>query len=432
MKKKWLLFLAAALMALPFLGKAATVQAAPASSDDIQVVLHKRVFREARIVDEQNPWSYENDGLAKENDPLSFGLNGANFVVYDLSDRLAEDLEAAKGTGKSQADVKAELVDEFRKLGRRQSLEYAADNNLRNVTPTGSGKTGYDSELDENGIARFDLPTYTSDGQMAAYLLLETHVDKDTLLNVDMYKRALPIVVITPFANPSDQTKLLDTIHVYSKNIGYVRDPYFFKYGKNADGTEVPLQGATFAITRYENGQKLYLSMSPVTDLRNEWITSSDPLNDSRVDKFVSDERGLVDSGQRFLPSGTFYFEELTSVSGYINDLTPTSVKIEIPEEWYDENGNFNYVTINGQNLLEAESGIVPEEAIALAMPRIYNSQASTTTAATPTTPSKPSQSGMLPSMSDAQAWLLAIIGLVVMVGSWFIIRRRIQNKAIN
>ncbi len=74
---------------------------------------------------------------------------------------------------------------------------------------------------------------------------------------------------------------------------------------------------------------KYYLDMAPANDLKNQWIkpADNDPLNDKNVSKFISDKEGLVTTGQRFLPSGTYYFEELKGVEGY--EMDEASKRIE-------------------------------------------------------------------------------------------------------
>ena len=109
--------------------------------------------------------------------------------------------------------------------------------------------------------------------------------------------------------------------------------------------------------------------MSPTTDLKNKWVESADPAKDTRVNKFVSDNTGLVNTGERFLPSGTFYFEEVKAADGYEITSEARKVEVIVPTSWDDP------VTINGQEMAELVTGIVPESAQKSQTPRIYNTQ---------------------------------------------------------
>ncbi|MFK5280934.1 prealbumin-like fold domain-containing protein, partial [Lacticaseibacillus paracasei] len=129
-------------------------------------------------------------------------------------------------------------------------------------------------------------------------------------------------------------------------------------------GTSRRLAGAIFAIYRIVDGQKLYLDLSPATDLKNKWVASTDALHDDRVNKFVSDKDGLVYTGERFLSAGTYYFEELQSVPGYELDEKSRAIKIEIPDSWLDDDDNYRYVLIDGQPMKENIGGIVTPEMI--------------------------------------------------------------------
>ena len=115
--------------------------------------------------------------------------------------------------------------------------------------------------------------------------------------------------------------------------------------------------------------------MAPANDLKNQWIkpADNDPLNDKNVSKFISDKEGLVTTGQRFLPSGTYYFEELKGVKGYEMDEASKRIEVIIPEFWVDAKGQPQYVVVNGQEMAELESGKVPVSAYESATPRVYN-----------------------------------------------------------
>jgi LPXTG-motif cell wall-anchored protein len=205
--------------------------------------------------------------------------------------------------------------------------------------------------------------------------------------------------------HPSEESAL-NQIHIYPKNAAYVRDPYFFKFGKQVNGEEIRLAGAKFVLYQLINNQKRYLQLGAENDLGNRWVTSSDPLNDERVDKFTSDKDGLVNMGQRFLSAGTYYFEEVQTVNGYDLDASAKGIKVEVPAEWRDESGTFLPVMVNGQPLMELISGKVPEEAMQQAKPRVYNTQQGSKPPSTPGKPTPVNSVKPTSGASTAKGWL--------------------------
>ncbi|GEK06223.1 pilin N-terminal domain-containing protein [Schleiferilactobacillus harbinensis] len=394
-----------------------------AESLDTEIVLHKRVYRDVRSP--EDVW-YPNDGVLIE-DPnhkllsKTSGLNGANFYVYDLSaeyQRMKKEWTPSAHGGQTFTDQV--FIDLYRDKPRREALTWA-EQNLKRVATI---KTRTDDALNEDGIARFTVPRRTPEGNKAVYLILEDKLDPTMGLNIDMTKKTSPIVVILPMMHPVDETKL-NPIHLYPKNTAYVRDPYFFKFGKQTTGGEVRLAGAKFVMYQLINNQKRYLQLGEENDLGNKWLTSSDPLRDDRVDKFTSDKDGLVNMGQRFLLAGTYYFEEVATIDGYELDASAKGIKVEVPEEWRDEQGNFLPVMVNGQPLMELVSGKVPEAAMQQATPRVYNNQTTTP----PTTPEKPTpvsttppkQGGWLPQTGTVKTLMgifgFLLIAVVVVIG---------------
>ncbi|WP_279384814.1 pilin N-terminal domain-containing protein [Lacticaseibacillus manihotivorans] len=66
----------------------------------------------------------------------------------------------------------------------------------------------------EDGVASLNVPTYSGD-HYAAYLLIETSVDADTLVNVDLTKKAAPMYL--RLGHTSQTT--LNPVHLYPKNV---------------------------------------------------------------------------------------------------------------------------------------------------------------------------------------------------------------------
>lgn len=393
--KKLIAFFSLLAFAMFALAQAQIVHA----DDTTTLTLHKRIYRDARLQNVDD-WQYDNQGQEVIQTDESFGLNGANFQVYDASSLYAK--------AKLESETESDFAKRLGQMDRKSARNLAQAHDLPLVTTLKTATVN-----GEDGVANVNVPTY-SDNAYAAYLLVESSVDHDTLLNVDLTQKAAPIYLRLPAK--VDQA-VLNPVHLYPKNIGYVRDPYFFKYGKLLDGSTKRLAGVVYALYRFDdNGDKLYLDMSPVVDLKNTWIKTDDPLNNAQVQKFTSDQNGLVDTGERYLPSGTYYFEELKALDGYLK--SSTAVKVEIPETWYDEDGNFLPVLVNGEVLTETISGVVQQSAIDQGHPRVYNTQLKTSTTPKPTTPTQSTPSTSLPSMGAAMSWLAVIIGISMMVAA--------------
>ena len=422
MFRKLLMVAAAAAMAIPFLKGQTVAAASNTLADQTEIVIHKRINRDVRATSKPDhqwgnfSWQYNNTGeiLDTIQTDNTFGLNGATFEVFDATEAYTE--------SKEQNESVKDFVDSWAAKPRKDALEEARQDFNR----VGTGKTATVGA--EDGIVKFTLPTRSGDSY-AAYLIIETSVDSGTELNVDLTRKAAPLMVVLPQRNSANE--YLNTIHIYSKNIGYVRDPYFFKFGRTATGQDVRLEGAVFALYRIIDGRKEYLSMTDVSDLKNEWITSASPLNDERVNKFISDKDGLVNTGERFLPSGTYYFEELRSVPGYVNNLGDSGVKVEIPPTWEKENGDFNPVLVNGEPMDETESGVVLQPTIEKGRPRVYNDRApEESKPVSPAAPTKPGgqSNGRLPQTGNIVSMMMIIAGLILMLFAWRTLRRRQTN----
>lgn len=283
------------------------------------------------------------------------------------------------------------------------------------LKPILSGMTKKDEGTGNDGILRVKVPRYHQNTKDPVYLIIENGLSDQVDFTVDVEKRMRPLPIMFPVLDPKTQTPL-DVIHIYPKNVGYLRAPYFFKLGKQKDGSEVPLAGVVFACYRYdEEGNKFYLDSRDAADLKNHWITSKEPLTDKNVRKFTSDKKGLVTLENRFLPSGNYYFEELQTIEDYVINAEQTKIEVIIPENWRDTAGNPVQLTINGEKMLETASGEIPDSAYQSQSPRVYNYQKKSPTPGKdpPIVPGKP---GWLPQMGEGQKMLLTIIGCLLIL----------------
>lgn len=408
--RKVLLLACLPLFLLLFFGQAVDA----AGAEEVTLILHKRVLRDVRTPSEE---LYENDGLRWEDSGATggllketFGLNGANFTIYD----------ATTFYNRSSLADETFVKRYSQELSRKDALALVKQEQLPKVATikTQTDFVSSNGGSQEDGIARVNLPA----AGKRAYLIIEESLDEGASINVDLEKKASPLMLLLPQHHPLTKERLME-VHLYPKNVGYVRDPYFFKYGKDkTTGKEEPLAGTKFVLYRLdEDGTKLYLEATAPENLQNKWIPSTNPKTDEKITVFTSDQDGLVDTKERFLPSGEYYFEEIQTVADYQIHEEAKKIKVEIPKSWQDEEGNFLSVMIDGQPMEELVSGIVPESVYKTATPRIYNYKESVRqpSGGNPGT-KKPAmflpQTGMKRGLSS----LAGLFIILVVVGYWY------------
>lgn len=362
-----------------------------------EIVVHKQFLSEAIVGQGVGKvFDYQNDGteiqwgsdLTQSEIPDALReatpLNGAIFSVYDATTYYYR--QNLKGK---------EFVDYLSGLTNQQATQLAGEEKM---TPIASSPivTG-DHPSYGSGVATIELPVMSS-GRAAVYLLIETEVTEEAGFENTLAQESSPLPILFPVLDPVDESTPLSVIHLYPKNIGYLRMPYFFKYGGEQGQEQLakPLAGVQFALYRLDSqGEKLYLTRQTATgSLRNHWLSSQQPLKDEAIVKFVSNKAGLVTTAGYLLPSGTYYFEEIQTLAGY--QITPDTQEIEIviPNHGQDAAGNPQYVTINGQQMPDALDDEIPEISRKAAVPRIYNfeetKQGQPKTPTKPTTPTAP------------------------------------------
>lgn len=382
-------------------------------AEETTVVLHKRLFRE---VHQPNENLYSNDGLLIEGDDEdttllkeTFGLNGANFTVYDASEFYQN----------SEMNAETFVRTYSQELSRKDALALIKKEQMLKIASVQTRNDWNSAAADtkEDGITRVNLPS----AEKRAYLFIEEANDATSGVNIDLEKSALPMMLVFPQRHPVSG-EILSEIHLYPKNVGYVRNPYFFKYGKDkTTGIEGALAEAKFVLYQLDDqGQKHYLAQSEPENFQNRWLTSPNPVTDENLVVFSSDKNGLVDTKERFLPAGEYYFEEIQTATGYQINSAAKKIKVEIPKSWQDGAGNFLSVMINGQPMEELVAGVIPQSVYEAATPRVYNYKE------TPVTPLNPDPGQRKPGMTLPQTGMRketsTIVGLLVIfsvVGYW-------------
>lgn len=408
------LFLLVCLL-LPFFFMLTTIRAESAETD-VQVVVHKRVLRDADLP-EFTP--HQNDGQEASQDAdiisKTTSLEGAIFDVYDVSALYHEGGLDKETFLKQMNEMNCSYAVEFLQHQRLEPIYKGLRTNV---------------EAADGGVLRFSVPSYNKAlNKHGVYLIIETGVDPAAGVSVDL-TQTTPIVVLLPVFDPITNQEM-QTIHIYPKNISYLRSPYFFKIGKNEDGSEEPLAGAVFVLYRIdEAGKKLYLDMNPTTEMKNKWVESNDPANDSNISRYTSNQEGLVEMKNHYLPSGTYYLEEVQGVEGY--QKMEEDIPVIIPESSKDINGSAQFVKINGQIMDEKENDSVPESAMVRKTPYVYNHEKNLpVTKGTPQTLPVTSEnaSKLLPKTGEQRALLLGGVGALLVMLVLGILKRRDRSS---
>ena len=392
--------------ALPVWGASSQQAAADTTTT---ITLHKRLHRDVRE-NQVADWQYDNQGQEVNVADGSQGLNGVQFEVY-AADTL---YEQAKHSGETQGAFTQRIAQ----MSRQAVLAMVAKYQLQRVQQLTTQTVG-----GEAGVARLAVPS-----NEASYLIVETGLAPEAGISVDENKKATPLLINLPVMVAGQP---LAEVHIYPKNVGYVRDPFFFKYGVRLDGSQVRLAGAVFALYRRDAaGNKLYLDTTPPSGLKNSWTAAEQPLTAENVARFTSNKAGLVDLGERYLPGGHYYFEELKAPPGY--RLATTPIEVVVPDSWYDENGKFLPVLVAGQAADAGTDGVVQAETVARGQPQVANYQrpalpdaSGAAAASTGSRPVKPAPGGWLPSVGSRSAWLAIVIGLLLIGLAWWLTTHR-------
>lgn len=270
---------------------AAGVSATPVKADTtMTVMLHKVLLDE-----NDTATQYDNQGTELTINESAL-LNGAGFTVYDVTTL-----------------VKAGTTEkELYQLNETYGASYFEEKGLKVATEI-TGTTGI------KGLATFELPVQ-SNGQHAKYLIIETTHPEIAKLEISQ-----PIFLNFPLAS-----SVANPIHLYPKNYQYVRDPYFYKHGKDSQGKDLGvLAGASFRLYKLDaNGRKRYLHEDKL-DNNNQWVDVTNP----KVTIITSDKNGLVTTGGHWLPVGEYYFEEVTAPEGYEITDEALRVKVTVPAD---------------------------------------------------------------------------------------------------
>lgn len=271
---------------------------AEAAEETTKVMIHRIVFSEEQNTD----ISFNNNGQAiKEELMGGHPLEGATFSVYDVSNRFYE----LTDTGMGQQEAQKKISDEA-----DQAVE---KNEISKYTKVAENRTGKD------GIVTFELANYHSGSLGKVYLFMETSVPEQVTYKASNIVVGLPYVAIG-----SD-----NILHLYPKNQLQIRQPFFYKYGRQSTNPaeDQKLAGAEFRVYKELAGKTYYLHKDKYNN-SNAWVEDE---TDEGILQVVSDQNGLVELGDYILPAGIYFFEETKAPEGYEITDESRSVKVEIP-----------------------------------------------------------------------------------------------------
>ncbi|MDR0921364.1 MAG: LPXTG cell wall anchor domain-containing protein [Lactobacillales bacterium] len=263
-----------------------------ADTADVELRLHKVLLNE-----NDTTTVFDNAGLPIT-PQVGSPLDGAEFTVYDVTALIAS------------GETRDSLIKLFTDKGVTPFID--------GVVALGvTGSQGVTGEVD------FALSS-TSNGKNASYFIIET--GKPAVAN----EISQPILISFPLSNKDGSP--MKTLDLYPKNYEYARDPYFYKHGREVSTQKDlgALQGAKFRLYKIdENGKRWYLH-EDTGDNDNQWI---EDVNSSDVTIITSDSTGKVSTNSHWLNAGIYYFEEVSTVTGYTITDEAMHVKVTVPDE---------------------------------------------------------------------------------------------------
>lgn len=167
------------------------------SDSVIEFVIHKRMYVDPNA----NPDFKVNDGLRKELEEDTFGFDGAEFTVFELSSYL-------ELLGLSYE----ESISKMMNLNNEDLI------NILNLEGDYVDTVTTSMIDNESGVAH--LRVNQTEEMNRVFVFIETFTPK-YLDTYEVIHKAVPMFVVTPVEHPVNSGTYLSTIHLYPKNYGY-------------------------------------------------------------------------------------------------------------------------------------------------------------------------------------------------------------------
>lgn len=198
MKTKWIVKISLSLMLLLLVTTPQQIHA----DEKVEFVIHKRMY----IDPEANPNFEKNSGLVQELENDTYGFNGVEFTLYDMSHYF-----------QSLSTSFDEIAQDISNMTRAEVESLVSDKGIR-IDSVVTSTVG-----DEAGIAKISVNPKNYADENQVFLFLETK----TPLHIGEYEvihKATPMVIVLPVENPVVPGVYMNTIHLYPKNFGYIID----------------------------------------------------------------------------------------------------------------------------------------------------------------------------------------------------------------
>lgn len=165
------------------------------NDETVEIVLHKRMYVDPNAI----PNFKISSGLLEPVGDDTYGFNGVEFTIFDISDYRAKSDEDFDSFAQRLSN---HSIDSLVILGETEGHLVE-----RVITTT---------QQKEAGIAKIRV-----DGKRhQAYLILETKTPK-IQETYEVIHKATPMLVVLPVEDPTNKEAMLSTIHLYPKNFGY-------------------------------------------------------------------------------------------------------------------------------------------------------------------------------------------------------------------
>lgn len=170
--------------------------------DKIEFTIHKRMYSDP----DANPDYTSSSGLLELIEEGTYGFNGVEFSVFELSEYFAQESLNYETIAKEIADMP---VEELLLLANSKGQL------IDTITTTTVGG--------EPGIASITVNPLDYAEENQVFLFVETKTP-----NIDgkyeVIHKATPMLIVLPVEHPEIKDEYLSQIHLYPKNFGYVVD----------------------------------------------------------------------------------------------------------------------------------------------------------------------------------------------------------------
>ncbi|MDR0846584.1 MAG: hypothetical protein LBN08_03645 [Lactobacillales bacterium] len=325
----------------------------------VDIVLHHRYARDSILHE------IVNDGIAKDSQygdkNSAKGLNNVVYAAFQATDKF----DSLIASGLDKKDATSSIYEEINKVYREQGDSATVEYVLANYPLVDSALT---KKVDgEDGVAKFKLEKHgyqlDSDGHKLVFdasgnpIPLDSSAPYAKYIFIEMEQppavldKTTPLLLVLPFMsndqeslNKGEEANWLNEIHMYSKNYLDPRDVWFVKHDLGNEAKK--LAGTQFVLYKLDGDTKRYLFAQDPDIYSISWVDKS------QATVYEANKNGVVSTASQPLPPGTYYFEEIKAVTGYVIDPAALKVKVVVPSDLTKP------TTINGVAVPKISDGV--------------------------------------------------------------------------